>query len=157
MVESAKTGDVGGSGGSSGGVAIIAVTVGNSRIKFASFANLEMLDSGAVTINTQSGTSIGLAGSYTNNDIVANTKSYVNNSTVDATGDVKIEATNESEITSINASGSGASAAGRDLGGVTGDREKDIVQGGPAETDVIDSDSGLVEIAKHLNQRLRAT
>gem|GEM_PF-4139205 len=69
--------------------------------------------SGAVTINTQSGTSIGLAGSYTNNDIVANTKSYVNNSTVDATGDVKIEATNESEITSINASGSGASAAGR--------------------------------------------
>lgn len=69
--------------------------------------------SGAVTINTQSGTSIGLAGSYTNNDIVSNTKAYVDNSAVDATGDVKIEATNESKITSINAAGSGASAAGR--------------------------------------------
>ncbi len=59
MVESAKTGDVGGSGGSSGGVAIIAVTVGNSRIKFASFANLEMLDSGAAML-TELGEAAGL-------------------------------------------------------------------------------------------------
>lgn len=34
-------------GGAAGGVAIIAVSVGNSRIKFASFIDLEMLDSGA--------------------------------------------------------------------------------------------------------------
>lgn len=75
--------------------------------------------SGAVTINTQSGTSVGLAGSFTNNDIVSNTKAMIDNSVVDSTGNIKVEAMNESSMTSINASGSGASAAGRAIAGST--------------------------------------
>lgn len=55
MVQSAQTGNGGvgdeGSnanpGGGSGGIAIVAVSVGNSRIKFATFNDLEMLDTGA--------------------------------------------------------------------------------------------------------------
>lgn len=46
-------------GGGSGGVAILAVSVGNSRIKFASFNDFEMLDSG-VAMNTELGEAAGL-------------------------------------------------------------------------------------------------
>ncbi|MCC6230178.1 MAG: type III pantothenate kinase [Phycisphaerales bacterium] len=47
MVQSAQAGSGGAGEDRPGGVAIIAVSVGNSRIKFASFNDLEMLDDGA--------------------------------------------------------------------------------------------------------------
>ena len=47
------------SAGGSGGVAIVAVSVGNSRIKFASFNDLEMLDDGAAK-NSELGEAAGL-------------------------------------------------------------------------------------------------
>ncbi len=67
MIQSAQSGDSGvgdeGSGGNpgggSGGVAIVGVSVGNSRIKFAAFNDLEMLDAGA-SINTELEEAAGL-------------------------------------------------------------------------------------------------
>ena len=70
---------------------------------------------GSVTINTQTGQSIGLAGSYGNNDILSNAKAYVDHSAVDIDGDLSVNALTDSEIFSITASGSGGGPANRSI------------------------------------------
>ncbi|MEM6446315.1 MAG: hypothetical protein AAF704_07085, partial [Cyanobacteria bacterium P01_D01_bin.123] len=61
---------------------------------------------GSVAIVTQSGTSVGIAGSYSQNTLTGSTQAIVDNSNLDLSGDLTAEATTDGDIVAIAASGS---------------------------------------------------
>lgn len=75
--------------------------------------------SGAVAFVSVGGTSAGLAGSYSNNDIRSQSKAYIENSSVDASGNLEVNASTLSDMLVIGASGSGNSAGGYAIAGTT--------------------------------------
>ncbi|HHV64893.1 MAG TPA: hypothetical protein GXX46_07465, partial [Peptococcaceae bacterium] len=65
---------------------------------------------GSVAIVTKDGTSVGLAGSYTQNTITNVTRALIDKSDLNLTGDLTLEAESKEEIISVTASGSGSTS-----------------------------------------------
>ncbi|MBN1586078.1 MAG: leukotoxin LktA family filamentous adhesin [Candidatus Omnitrophica bacterium] len=66
---------------------------------------------GSVAIATASGKSLGIAGSYAQNDLTNDTMSFAENATLDVTGDLGLSATSSGQVKAITAGGAGAGKA----------------------------------------------